>query len=152
MKSKIAPPLSFQTFWISARAYLDAAEAAHERMHTPGYAGNIVMVVVFLYLRVIELALKSYNKQHGCSDSYLKDKLSHSLSLSLQTACERNLSKVVPVSLQTEEMIDRYSPYYSGKWFEYIDDFSIHDTSVEPLRQFALDLVEGLRSDYLRNR
>jgi len=132
----LKPPTS-DGFQILATGYRDAGDAALDKIRQDDYSGFAALPCVFLYFRSIELALKAMLMKHGVSIEDIKNKLGHRIDKLVGGVEQFMLLK--PLGLNDEDLglLDRFSSEYSGKWFEYSDDFWQEVPDLEELKSLA---------------
>jgi len=134
-------PLAFHYY---ATEYLEAAPRAR------AHAGErFSPVPYFLYCRTIELVLKAFLLAKGVPKRVLKDKIGHSLSAALSRARREGLDDVITLKPEELKQIQKASPQYLTKEFEYFEVFHMVTRSQLPdlgsLEVAASRLVRDLK-------
>ena len=142
---------SSNAFWILSSSYLDAGDAAFDRMRSQGYCGSIKFACIFLYFRCVELSLKTILAHHGVPEREITQSLGHRISALLSRAEAFSPLDALGISNQDRSFLDQFSDDYSDKWFEYPDEFWRRDPNFEDLKSLAHRICETIRR-YGRNR
>ncbi len=131
-------------FWNLAAGYRDAGDSTLATLRSPKYCGNAMVPCVFLYFRSIELALKAVLVGHNVPKAEIKT-LGHRIS-ALIVRCESFTTlDAIGVELSDRDLLDRFSKDYSGKMFEYSDDFWTYHRSLEDLQSVARRICEKVQ-------
>jgi hypothetical protein len=132
------PPIpSLDAFWNLSLAFRDAADAAFAMTRAPDYSGLVVLPCVFLYIRSIELALKSVLMFHGLIESEITRTLGHRISELLSRAESFPKFAAIGVTDADRRIIQDFSSAYCDKWFEYPEDPPSGYPDLEALRELA---------------
>jgi hypothetical protein len=131
--------------WLAAAGYENAADAAFDKMRSPGYVGFIKMPVVFLYARSIELSLKACIRQHTADPKMFAKVLSHRLDWIVAEADRLGISAALGLSPEHRATINAVAEDYSDKWYEYPEHFWRRGPKIEELKSVANYLGEPVR-------
>ena len=131
--------------WIAATGYEHAADAAYEKMRSPGYIGFISMPVVFLYARSVELSLKACIRQHTADPKIFGRVLSHRLDWIVAEADRLGISTDLGLSPEYRATINAIAEDYSDKWYEYPEHFWRQRPKIDDLKAVSNYLAEPVR-------
>lgn len=128
-------------FYNEARGVRDAADAAHQRLRSPGYIGFVRSTVAFLYARTIELSLKSCLRHHISDPKFFQKALGHRLDLIVLEADKLGICAKLKLSAEHRKLIDSIGEDYADKWFEYADNSWAKRPDIEQLRSAAESVI-----------
>ena len=126
-------------------SYLDAGDAAFDRMRSGAYRGMIKFACLFLYFRCIELGLKAVLAHHRVSEAEMTRTLGHRISALLTRTEAFSPLEALGISPEDRRLLDRFSDDYANKWFEYPDTAWRSGPKFEEVRALAHGMCDTIR-------
>lgn len=133
------------TFWILSSGFMDAADAALERIEETEYRGFAVLPCIFLSFRSIELALKSYLAKQGYTQEQIKERIGHNLLTLIKHVETVGALSEIGLEPDSRLFIEMWAQKYSFKWFEYPDDVLVDIPDPRKTTKIARRICEAIR-------
>ncbi len=105
-----------------AVSHEESALHLQAKINQPGYYSYVPLhSVLFLFYRSIELALKAYLLSNGMTAEELRDtkRFGHKIANLYDVARNRNISSMLTLTKEEEEILTSMSRHYSSKSYEY---------------------------------